>query len=326
MLQILESGQALYALAAACVLGLLCRLTARTLYGRLMREVDNMALTKNRYLREFKQKAENTYRLNQGLHNTQAYLEKQLSAYRFMGISLNGWSNLSGQMTVLCFLLGGAAAFASYWYRCDNYYIVLYAATGILTGLLTLFLDFGVKRSQLLSSLQDYLENSLFCRLSRETAAAAEEGPRAVSRDNGLVRGGFRTGIRDNGRDSAGEAAAGRDGGESRPGREEAGARAGIRSIARNDRGERTEAGKGDNYQEEDRAAARAARRNSRLARKGQQEEPAEVQSQDPDYVKKGLEQIAASREKGRSDGEWIKELAPDELELIGEILKQYLA
>ena len=126
MLEFLETGKALYVLAAVCGLGLLSRLVARNLYKRLMKETDNMTLTKNRYLRDLKQKTENTYRLNQGIHNSRVYLEKQLTNYRFLGVSLSGWGSLGGQMTILCFLLGGAASFGAYWYRCDSYYIVLY--------------------------------------------------------------------------------------------------------------------------------------------------------------------------------------------------------
>lgn len=95
MLEFLETGKALYVLTAVCILGLLSRLTARNLYKRLIRETDNMTLTKNRCLRDLKQKAENTYRLNLGIHNTKAYLEKQLAGYRFMGFTLK-WVGQSG--------------------------------------------------------------------------------------------------------------------------------------------------------------------------------------------------------------------------------------
>ena len=47
----------------------------------------------------------------------------------------------------------------------------------------------------------------------------------------------------------------------------------------------------------------------------------------DVDYLKHSLEQIAASREKSRGlDENWLKDLKPEEVELIGDILKQYLA
>lgn len=47
----------------------------------------------------------------------------------------------------------------------------------------------------------------------------------------------------------------------------------------------------------------------------------------DVDYLKRSLEQIAASREKNRAGGEnWLKDLKPEEVQLIGDILKEYLA
>lgn len=337
MLEILETGRALYALVAICILGLLSRVMARSLYKRLIRETDNMTLTKNRYLRELKQKAENAYRLNQGIQNTEAYLEKQLMNYRFFGLTLNGWGNLSNQFTVLCFLAGGAAAFLSYWYRCDNYYIVLYGTVGILAGLFTLFVDCGVnlteRKLQLLNALQDYLENSLFHRLSRETASAMEgnmrESVRGGLRENGIREGSRSGGIRElNIRDLTITDNEEKDklNGE------------GIRNISARDRarGERSKAermkserSKADNAQkgtvveleEREEAAEQSSKKPGRLAKRSQKEEP----DTQMDYLKRSLEQIAASREKNQGDGDWIKELSSDELELVDEILKQYL-
>lgn len=337
MLEMLETGKALYALAAVCILGLLSRMMARNLYKRLIRETDNMTLTKNRYLRELKQKAENAYRLNQGIQNTQAYLEKQLINYRFFGLTLNGWGNLSNQLTVLCFLAGGVAAFLSYWYRCDNYYIVLYGTVGILTGLFTLFVDCGVnlseKKSQLLNALQDYMENSLFHRLSRETASALE----GSVRDSG--RGGIRdSGIRENavresGRSNGIRELNIRDLTVSEEENQDKYNGDGIKTISLRDRS-RSERAKSDRSKAETAKAGAAAeaegkeqeiehtpKKSGRSAKRNQKEDQ-EVQM---DYLKRSLEQIAASREKNQGDGEWIKELSSDELELVEEILKQYL-
>lgn len=141
-----------------------------------------MALTKNKYLRNLKQNAEDTYRINQGMNNTRVYLERQLYGLRVMGMSIRGLDNLSGQLTLLCFLAGGAAAFLSYWYRSDNYYIVLYGTVGILSGMLTMLVDYGVnleaRRQQLLTCLQDYMENVMLPRMNRE---GSPEGVPAVT-------------------------------------------------------------------------------------------------------------------------------------------------
>ena len=144
MMSFLQTGKALYILAAICLAGIISRLVAGSFYKGLIKESVNMALTKNKYLRNLKQNAEDTYRINQGMNNTRVYLERQLYGLRVMGMSVRGLDNLSGQLTLLCFLAGGAAAFLSYWYRSDNYYIVLYGTVGILTGMLTMLVDYGV--------------------------------------------------------------------------------------------------------------------------------------------------------------------------------------
>lgn len=65
MLEILQTGKALYALAAIGIIGVLSKLVTRSLYKRLIRETDNMAATKNKNLKILKQKLENACRLNQ---------------------------------------------------------------------------------------------------------------------------------------------------------------------------------------------------------------------------------------------------------------------
>lgn len=299
MLQFLETGKALYVLTAICLLGVLSRFTARGLYKRLIKETDNMTLTKNRFMRELKQKTENTYRLNQGIHNTQAYLEKQLYGYRFIGLSLNGWTSFASQMTLLCFLAGGAAAFGAYWFRCDNYYIVLYGSMGILTGLFTMLIDYGVnlggKKQQLVLALQDYLENSLFNRLSKETGATINM-------------------MEDTARETA-----------------RSGSSKSIRPISRPERVDRAERVERATATKEPEEAPQPIKREraSRTSRKelAPQQEPDVVNSRrDIDYLKRSLEQIAASREKNRSEGDWVKALTPDEMQLVGDILKEYLA
>ena len=112
MLQLLETGRVLYALAAFCVLGILTRLVTRHAYKRLLKESKDLSLTKNKSLKELRQRAENTYRINQGLVDSGAWLEHQLYEFHMMGIRLSGWSGMGARWTWLCLLLGGAAAFS----------------------------------------------------------------------------------------------------------------------------------------------------------------------------------------------------------------------
>ncbi|MCC8059694.1 MAG: hypothetical protein LIO81_02460 [Clostridiales bacterium] len=271
MLRLLETGRALYVLVAVCLLGILARLVSRNLYKGLIKESANLAATKNKGLKELKQRAENAYRMNQGMRDAAVWLEHQLGELHFRGFTLAGWGALSLRLTWLCLLLGGTAAFFSYWFRLDTYYIVMYGGGAVLMAMLTMLFDpagTGGQREQLMVALQDYMENSLFPRLARSTM---EDVPRGETTD-------------------------------------------GVRARVRGDgkkaflRGERRE------------SAVTTETGTERETKKRQPE-------RDADYLRRSLEQIAAGREKEREGSEnWLKELSPEQMAVIGDIVRQYLA
>ena len=373
MLQLLETGRALYVLAAICLLGIFTRAIAKHLYKRLLKESGNLAMTKNKSLKELRQRAENTYRMNQGLRDSGAWLEHQLYELRVFGISLSGWSNLATQWTWLCLLTGGVGAFFSYWYRLDTYYIVMYGGGAVLMAMLTMLFDNGLNgswRDQLIASLQDYLENVMCPRLARNQPpegkwadAASVERPGMRSIGRGGIRGER---VDSGGSDHPGTDRADADqiGGD-RIGAERIGSErmtADRTGISRLNRGGRMGAMKGSMYEADgsenpgatgnlatgslapgnlaqgNGAAVNAGggrKTQTRSNRRQAQRETAVVagagegqaNERDIDYLKRSLEQIAASREKSRVDDEnWLKDLRPEEVELIGDILKQYLA
>lgn len=351
MLQLLETGQALYVLAAICLLGIMTRGITRHLYKRLLKESTNLTLTKNKSLKELRQRAENTYRMNQGLRDSGAWVEHQLYDLKVMGMTLSGWSALSMQWTWLCLLAGGAGAFLAYWYRMDTYYIVMYGGGAVLLSMFTMLFDNGMAggwREQLVASLQDYMENVMCPRLARNMSADGGRGDGAAERPG--MRSVSRLSER-GGRMARGAQAepeqmeADGDSGEYAPQ---------ASAVERGRNGQRK------NSSERGGAAATAAalaavpgngsmngavsangnggtggrKGGLRGGRRGQAGEPAagagngEPENiRDVDYLKRSLEQIAASREKSRvMDENWLKDLKPEEVELIGDILKQYLA
>lgn len=179
MLQLLQDGTALYFLVTVCMIGLVSKWIAKNSYKRLIKETNNMGMSKNKHLRNLKQKAEDAYRVNQGIVNTKVYLEKQLFEMKVGMFTPQGWAGFSNQMTWLCLLAGGALSFLSYWYRCDSYYIVLYGTVGVMAAVLNIIAENGVcldaKRQQLFVSLQNYLENVLWHRMEIEKAGECSE-------------------------------------------------------------------------------------------------------------------------------------------------------
>lgn len=351
MLQLLETGQVLYVLAGICVLGLLARMMTRNLYKRLVKESANLATAKNKSLKELKQRAENTYRMNQGLRDSSVWVEHQLSELRFRGMTLAGWSNFSMQLTWLCLLLGGTAAFFSYWYRLDTYYIVMYGGGAVLMAMLTMLFDHGVSggwREHLVTALQDYLENVMCPRLARNLPEDNMRGenvePARTARGGRLA--GWRRSEERTEFSGRGEGIRSEMGVRSETGaRSEMGVRAGYADDGESERGtasfrggaaERGALGERSGTMTAGAAgvtasasaggsSSRQRRRDAAAASKA--ERGGQETGQDVDYLKRSLEQIAASREKGRSSGDnWLKDLGPEEVQVIGDILKQYLA
>lgn len=336
MLEFLQTGKALSVLAAIGIIGIVSKMIARSLYKRLLKETDNMAMTKNKNLKQLKQKLENAYRLNQNIVNTQAYLDKQLYGFRYMHVSLNTWNHLSLQMVLLGLLAGGFGSFMSYWYRLDSYYIILYASAGALSGLLLTFLDsvFNIpyKQRRLANALLEYTDNSVFVRAvrenaARETAGQARAAAASQSREQLIRENDIKDGLV----------------------REEEPLKLSPRNIrSRNSKAEdllRTVRNlKEEDLQpdgEEDSAAdkADADRTSQGLAHKRKRESVRrEMESKgsadrvdggdsvrrDIDYLKHSLDQIAAGKEKGQEDKDWIKNLNGDEMKIIGEIMRQY--
>ena len=332
MLQFLETGQALYVLAGICLLGIFTRVMTKNLYKRLIKESGNMASTKNKSLKELKQRTENTYRLNQGLRDSGAWLDHQLCELRFRGMTLAGWMNVSMQLTWLCLLAGGTTAFFSYWYRLDTFYVVMYGGGSVLMAMLTMLFDNGAaggRRELLAASLQDYLENVLCPRLERSlpedsgtesSRAKVRSFSRLKERGNqperkmSVVVGGQPTFSENPGQN------------EGIPVQEEQ-----MRQEERIGKAERDGQEEQGEYRGGRAGMGGAGRRNGRNGRKesaatSEMETEQRGKIRDVDYLKRSLEQIAASREKGKDgDESWLKELGPEEVQLIGDILKEYL-
>lgn len=402
MLQLLETGKALYVLAGICVLGIMTRAITKRFYKRLIKESTNLALTKNKSLKELRQKAENTYRMNQGMSDSGAWLEHQLYEMKIMGVNLSGWSNLCMQWTWLCLLAGGLGAFLSYWYRLDTFYIVLYGGGSVLLAMITMLFDNGVAggwREQLQAALQDYLENVMYPRMARSMSGEGSQRDKTAQERSGLR--GVRTVGKREGKlvrrtQTAADAEQEVSGSNAFSGTaseraelegqmEAAGAQeekltgdrkaetvaaesltesrralfGGLRGNGKNRSSQKLSEGihgESGTLDRESRVLEHGGRSDSRVrtgiqadseadgfegrgaggkaaaggygnSGTGEQGENSGLKTiRDLDYLRKSLEQIAACREKSRAaDENWLRDLRPEEVELIGDILKQYL-
>ena len=166
------------------VLGILSKLLVNGRYARLVKQSENMGTAKDKYLRQWKVKFENTYRSNGGVNNIPVYVEKNLKQYRFMGIRLARLERFNRLAASLLCLGGLTAAFMTYWYTDNRKIVALYAVSGFLLGgamiLWETLCNTPGKIEQILLYSKDYFENTLVGRLETGqamTPAVEAAGP-----------------------------------------------------------------------------------------------------------------------------------------------------
>lgn len=194
MLNYLEQGMILYVMAAIGLIGVISRLASNHFYKNLIRQSDNLASAKDKQLQQMKTKYESIYRMNCGIKNTEAFVNKMQQQYRAGGIRLSGWENLSTYSAAIIFIVGAVSALILYMNKAGAVICVMYLAGGSLmaAGVITLteLLGGGANKEILENSLVHYFENVLVVRSAREMpeGIVQEETENAEMPERELVR------------------------------------------------------------------------------------------------------------------------------------------
>lgn len=161
------------------LLSILCQMIAGVIYQSMITQADNMSATKNKILKQCKQKYTGYYKLNGKMVNTAAFVDKFLQKICILGIPLVRFSHLAGQLMMLSVLTTGISICLSLAAGDTLFQIMPYYLVSIL-GLylyfsISGFMDLQEKRNALKINLIDYLENHLIPRLEIEKEVGLEE-------------------------------------------------------------------------------------------------------------------------------------------------------
>lgn len=162
----------LYSFAALFGLGMLIRLLLDLVYKYLIRESDHPGTTKNKLIRHMKLKFEACFKYKIGVNNVDTFVDKNVLQYRFCGVLLSTWENLSGQVLYLNLLLVPIFALFGVIYDCGQKRVLLNGAVGITTCAMLILVDKSInlltKKKMLRLNIMDYLENFCKTRLEQE--------------------------------------------------------------------------------------------------------------------------------------------------------------
>lgn len=140
------------------------------LYQKMIQEVENMAITDHKLLKQCKLKFANCYQLNNGVPNISVFVDKFLSRLALGPISFEGIYHLAGQTMLLSVVSAGVGICKSIMNgrrlgEILPFYIVSFLALYLYFSISTM-LDVKGRRRNLKVSLVDYLENHLASRIN----------------------------------------------------------------------------------------------------------------------------------------------------------------
>lgn len=179
-----EEKEIAIAMAVFWGLSILMKILLGVLYQNMIREVENMATTKHKLLKQCKLKFANCYRLNNGVFNTQVFVDKFLGRLALGNVSFESLYHLSGQVMLLSIVCAGVGICKSIIEgrmlgEILPFYIVSFLELYLYFSISTM-LNINGRKQNLKVCLVDYLDNHLSARIG--TAAEDMEmlyGPEA---------------------------------------------------------------------------------------------------------------------------------------------------
>lgn len=190
MLEMIQSGAYIYGLAALAVIGILSKLITAIRYSKLERQACEVAITRDSYIRIWKNKFENTYRINKGMNDAGLFVERCLEQCKLWGIRMSVWDRLN---RIICgaMLLLGIVAITIEQNAGQEVSLMLghFLTTVCICGLMAfveVFCDTADKRQRLGINLEDYFTNVLSLRLQNgaETITVEPETQRTEARES----------------------------------------------------------------------------------------------------------------------------------------------
>lgn len=170
---VIEKEYILYFIAGLLLWGIISEFLVALRYRKLIKESENMGLTKLKLFKQMKLKFENSYRLHMGM-NTSIFIDKYMFKNKFLGINLFSWNRMPLEIFMLASVLSVSAMIVGYYANLKAELLLKYPVICIVGGILLCMVwqavDVDCKMDIVKTNIMDYLENSLAFRVTSECA------------------------------------------------------------------------------------------------------------------------------------------------------------
>lgn len=170
----LENRVLSYIFLALLLLSIICQIIIGVIYLKLIKQTDNMACAKSKFLKQCKLKFINCYQISGEVTNVSVFVDKSMTKISFLGISMSGFHHLAGQFVLLSVVTAGAGACQEITQgetvgKILPYYVVSFLGLYVYFSVSGL-VDIAGKKERLKINLVDYLENHMANKLRQSDA------------------------------------------------------------------------------------------------------------------------------------------------------------
>lgn len=172
MKKLLESYDLLFAMTILTAIAILMKCICAIVYQVLLRDSEQIASTKNKWMRSMHTKFEACYKLRMPVHNPSCFVKTYMEQYHFLGFSLKTLENFDifcglivTSATMLCVMCGMYYELPTRWIFIHSMTLVFFL---LFLGLAELLFQVRHKRKLLQLQLLNYFENTLQSKLENQ--------------------------------------------------------------------------------------------------------------------------------------------------------------
>lgn len=151
-------------------ISIICKLVLGFFYGGMIKETENMAATKNKLLRQCKNKFSSCYQLNSGVNNIPVFVDKFIGRLCLGPISFEGLYHFSGQAMLFSVTAAGLGICLSISEGKNMGQVLPFFAAVFMEMYLyfsiSAAVDIPARKKMLKVNLVDYLDNHLSGRMN----------------------------------------------------------------------------------------------------------------------------------------------------------------
>lgn len=161
--EIVEQGYLIQASLVLALLAILSRFVLGWISDYLLKETENIGVSKAKFSKNYKAKVEQTFLVERDVNDTMSFVEKYIRKQHYMGITLRGWQLMAVEFMLFAVLLnlvtGAGAIIYEMLPELTTWSIAVTIIMILLFFVTTTFIDFPYKYAGIKNNMNHYVEN-----------------------------------------------------------------------------------------------------------------------------------------------------------------------